>query len=199
MQRAARARARPSDGITLVELLLVLVMVAILVAMAIPAFRDRGKGDFEKLVDQLAQDLQSARFQAISAKELRVISINTGARSYSLNSVDPSTAVSAQLRIQPFPTGPAPRGAEVAGYQTGAAEAGRSAPRASATVDIRFSMIGDLQVQGPGLANGPTSGDACTAYCACSITVFLHSLDDRHRARLIVYKTTGYARRLEGW
>ena len=193
------ARSRSDEaGLTLMELMVVLVMAGILIAVAIPTLsRDQAKSDFEKLVGQLSADLQAARFQAISAKDWREINIQKPLASYYLNSVDPTTLVTALLRTQPFPAN-----VEVAGFMSGAKDgAGVVTLCTGSPTVVRFSMTGALQINGPDLGNCPGVGSSCSGVnvCTCSFTIFLHTLDDRYRSRLVIYQSTGYSRRVENW
>jgi Tfp pilus assembly protein FimT len=201
MSRMPRCRRWSGQaGLTLVELLTVVVIVMVLAAVALPRLtRDQNKADFEKMVNQLAGDLQEARFQAVANKDWREVQIvvSPGTPRYMVNSVDPNPPnTTALLRTRTLPSN-----AQITGFLSGAKDTGVSVPTPSNSAQIRFSMTSAVSITGDAMVACPGSGAACGGgtFCDCSITIFMQSNDTKYRAKLVVYVSTGYTRRVEGW
>jgi Tfp pilus assembly protein PilE len=177
--------------------MVVIAILAILVAVAIPAFtRDTAESKYNQLMDALLQEQQRAKFEAISSKEDRSL-LFTSTTAYQLVAMTPgevTTTNYAQLRALV-----APPDTEITGFNLGAKRTPGNTPLAIFPTEIRFSPVSDVDVRGNGLGTCP-GGDPCdTSFCACSVTLFLRSTDDRYKHRVVIYGGTGYAERLEGW
>lgn len=181
-------------GFTLVELMVVVAIVAILATGAVVAMnRDSAKADYDKLVAQIAQDLQWARFGALSSKEDRALLFS--AVGWQVASVAPGTSVFALLRRQNI-SGEV----EIKGFLPGAMTSGGNTPIPCTTAEIRFSAVGDLEIQGSSLGSCPGTSIACdTARCQCSVTVFVQTKDGRTQHRIVVFQSTGFTQAFEGW
>jgi prepilin-type N-terminal cleavage/methylation domain-containing protein len=181
---------------TLVEVMVVVAIIAILVAGAVVVFsRNTAKADYDKLVARLTQDVQWAKYDAISSKEDRAIIFNTKIQ-YEVDSVQPGTDTNYALLRRQDISGDV----EVTNVVIGALTAAGNSPSTTFNVaEIRFTAVGDVELKGAGLSPCPGTSAVCTSRCACSGTIFLRSVNDRYKHRIVIYQSTGYSQLLEGW
>jgi len=188
-------------GFTLIEVMVIVVILAVLALIAIPAFnRDTSKADYDRFIHQLAQDLQRAKFEAISSKENTSMKVTFASSSYMVSSLTPASGAPpytyAQLR-----TNTAPPQVLIAGFLLGAQTTPGNTPDTSlATVELLFSPVSDVIP----IATGKNCGGAnCeqppAASCNCPMTLFLKTADNKTKHRIIIYNQTGYTQQMEGW
>ncbi len=200
LKAATRApRRRVEAAFTLVELMAVVAIVAVLGAVAVPALtRDDIESRFKRVVRQFAQDLQRARYEALSNREHRSIDL-LDSHSYQLQAVVPDvTPLSRALqssrqleqRIEVYAVT-----LEAAHPDNSSATVPTPAVGASTNLpaEIQFTATSEVwaQIHTPGAA-------ALTPSHATSVTIWMRAIDGAnnviHRARVVLYQTTGYAR-----
>lgn len=195
-QRGRLRRGRLEAAFTLVELMAVVAIVAILGAVALPALtRDDIDSRFKRAVRQFAQDLQRARYEALSNREHRSIDI-LGLHSYELQAVVPGVTplsrallASRQLeqRIELYAV------TLEAAHPDNTTATIPSSPTGT-PAEIQFTSTSEVWalIHSPGAA-------ALTPDNATSLTVWMRALaadgtTPLHRARIVLYQATGYAR-----
>jgi type II secretory pathway pseudopilin PulG len=181
--------------------MVVIAIIAILAAVAVPLLvRDTAEGDFEKGFNTIARVIQRAKYEALSNREDRALIITPDA-------TDPDT-----LQLEAHPVGATtgavvhrtemPRDVKIAGILMGAqVNAGNTPNTSCTTMTIRYSAVNDVMVTGNcSVALGTCNAINCdSALCSCSVTLFVESANHNHRARIVIYQATGFARRLEKW
>lgn len=169
-------------GFTLIEVMVIVVILALLALIAIPAFnRDTSKADYDRFMHQLAQDLQRAKFEAISSKENTRMAFGFTA-TYTLSSVAGGVSTVIRSNI-------APVNVQLSGYKLNVQAAGNSAGMLTSALTLEFSPVSDVMV---------VPASPATPYSS-SVTLYAQTADTKNRARIIIYAATGYTQRMEGW
>jgi prepilin-type N-terminal cleavage/methylation domain-containing protein len=194
---SASEKRIPASGFTLVELMVVLTIVGALVAVAIPVFtRDTSHADFDNFVRHLAQDVTRARLGAMAQREEHGINIPADGKSYELVSVFTDSGGTTETLLRKVQT---PSTVQIVGGATVATTPGLGyslfawdpdSPT-NLPLQVRFAPIGDV-----------TRALGGSAFGAGGASIYIASVvngEVRYRARIVIYKSTGYSRVYDSW
>ncbi|MCA9666596.1 MAG: prepilin-type N-terminal cleavage/methylation domain-containing protein [Myxococcales bacterium] len=186
---------RDQRGFTLIELLVVVAILAGLALLAVPALTSANyEGKLREWSRRMAQDLQRARYEAIAQREDRIIKI-TSNRTYELLAEVPGSGTQTLVKRVTLP-----EQVLIVGLQkclaidnlpsqaggVGGAGTACAIPGSFATGHLKFSAIRTMRVD-----IGGTEDDR-------SATLWLKTEDNKHYSRVVVYRTTGNVRYIEG-
>ena len=200
-RRRALGEGRPGRAeaaFTLVELMAVVAIVAVLGAVAIPVLtRDDIGGRFKRAVRQVSQDLQRARYEALSNREHRAIDVLASLHDYQLQAAVPGLTTRSLLtrrqleqRIELYAA------TTDAAHPDNASATIPTAPPGSTEnlpFEIQFTSTSEVWAKqhSPGSAVLEPSD-------ATAVTLWLRALDANnkpmHRARIVISGATGYTR-----
>jgi prepilin-type N-terminal cleavage/methylation domain-containing protein len=179
---------RGERGLTLIELLVVVAIVAILGSVAIVSFgRQDTDRRFQEAAQKLAQEVYAARMTAASARDDRVLLFPAGGTKYLVHTALAGASQLALEKTYELPTDITIAGVDLKTDIPG--DATEDAPVLPAVV--RFSGTSPVRAS-KGSSDGypPNENPA---------TIYLKSGTGGYKGKIVIYRTTGYARYYDGW
>ena len=184
---------------TLVELMVAIAIIAVVAALAVPVLTENGatEGNLDTFMRSVSMDIRRMRYDSIAQKDERAIEFtSTG---YTLYAVTPGYKLGDTTYVAELASREYPEEIEVYAVMATANTAdnytaftgSNNLPR-----EIRFSGTNALRVG--------YSGTSCgSAYAVCipenPATIYFRTTDDKYKKRIVIYRTTGYAKSYVGW